>query len=402
MPYSNAGQSKQTPAVARRLARAFPALLALSGAGAGTAAAADGYFYCLSIVGAGAYYSDLFRGAESQAFAYAAEFASYLDGDGVPSTAYGGAVCYFQSSRSVAENELALRSRQDLTPLPVKRTGWQPYADDSPVGRPGGAGRAPSGSGFLCSFNPRAQEAERFFGGLFDRHGPCPSEGWGAYFTGDRKERLDRLIEARGLRPDRFIAAENPVNIQVSNNAMAFTCRDRNGTIKKAIVWDVAFMERLDRQAGSEWASVAVLGHEIAHHANSDTVQDNIPAPERREQELHADKWAGFALAQLGVDRDEAVAVFGLLGNGGNTHPPARQRVRWAGEGWDAGAAAGGGRRRPDPRHPPDRPTSDPPPQQQAAYCVTGFGVCPMSAPAAQGTPCYCPSAYGPVWGQVQ
>lgn len=384
-------------------------LLVLSGAGAGTAVAADGYFYCSSIVGAGAYYSGVFRGEDSRSFAYAAEFASYLDGIGVPSTAYGGAVCYFQRSRRAAEGELASISRQDFSPIPIHRTGWRPYAveDDRPAERPrpGGGGGAPSGSGFLCSFNPRAQETERFFGGLFNRHPPCPSEGWGAYFTGDRKERLDRLIEARGLRPDRFIAAENPVNIQANwrNNAMAFKCRDRDGTIKKAIVWDVEFMERLDRQAGSEWASVAVLGHEIAHHANSDTVQDNIPAPERREQELHADKWAGFALAQLGVDREEAVAVFGLLGNGGNTHPPARQRVEWAREGWDAGAAAGGGGRRPDPRRPGPSPQPYPTPQpQQSSYCVTNWGVCPMSAPAAQGDPCYCPSAYGPVWGQVQ
>ena len=398
-------------AVTKLLAKAAE-LLVLAGMSAFPVSADYGYFWCLSLVGGqGSYYSDVFGGDENQSFAYEGEFASYLDRTGVRSTDFGGAVCYFHPNRGAAEEELASRSHQErrLFPgYPVKLTGWKSGTGERPT-----EGGRTAGSGFLCSFNPRMQEAEGFLGGLFDRYGPCPTEGgrqWGSHFTGSRKSRLERLIEARGLRPDRFIAAENPSNIpNWRDNALAFTCRDRDGSVKKAIVWDVAFMESLDRKADSPWASVAVLAHEIAHHANSDTVQDNIPAPQRRQQELHADKWAGFALAQLGVAKSDAVAVFGLLGDGGTTHPSARERLKWASEGWVAGASQDPDRRRTDDRFPPDYdddrdvvPPPPPPPPKVAKYCVTDWGVCPMGQSLPPGQPCYCPSAYGPVWGKTQ
>lgn len=382
-------------------------LAMLASGGSVTAAGADLFFYCSSVTAQGTYFSEVFRGDLWQQLDYGAAFASYLDAEGVPSTAYGGAVCFSEPSRTAAEQSLSWAGGSSPGFIPVYRTEWTPYPDGPGPGNTGGDDHGSGASGFLCSFNPHTREPENYFGGLFNRHPPCPTEAWGAYFTGDKKQRLRELIEERGLRMDRFIAAENPVNVQAPwrNNAMAFACRDGSGEIKKAIVWDVDFLRRLDSQAGTEWASVAVLGHEIAHHVNSDTVQDRIPAPKRREQELHADKWAGFALAQLGVSRDDAVAVFGLLGDGGDTHPPARERVEWAREGWDAAASSGG--RRPNPRRDPGGGGGGPrrlppPPPNEVRYCVTAYGTCPMGVQLPPSSPCYCPSAYGPVWGQVQ
>lgn len=391
----------------RCLQQLLLAMVALAISGRATADGA--FFYCSSVTAQGTYFSEVFRGDPSQQFAYASAFAGYLDANGVPSSAYGGAVCYPEHNRAAAENSLSWAARASPGFVPVHLTEWPADSNNQNPQYPDedsydlddhSAGR----SGFLCSFNPRTREPERFFDEFFDRHPPCPTEAWGVYFTGDKKERLRQLIEARSLRMDRFIAAENPVNIQAPwrNNAIAFACRDGSGEIKKAIVWDVDFLRRLDRQAGTEWASVAVLAHEIAHHVNSDTVQDRIPAPERREQELHADKWAGFALAQLGVGRDEAVAVFRLLGDGGETHPPARQRVEWAGSGWDASPSRPGQRRPPTVPGPGPvdrRPTQTP---NSVGYCVTAYGVCPLAEQYPPRSPCYCPSAYGPIWGQVQ
>lgn len=34
-------------------------------------------------------------------------------------------------------------------------------------------------------------------------------------------------------------------------------------------------------------------------------------------------------------------------------------------------------------------------------YCVTPYGSCQLYQPLCVGSPCYCPSVYGPVWGNV-
>lgn len=34
-------------------------------------------------------------------------------------------------------------------------------------------------------------------------------------------------------------------------------------------------------------------------------------------------------------------------------------------------------------------------------YCVTFYGTCQLYQPLCIGAPCYCPSVYGPVWGNV-
>ena len=149
------------------------------------------------------------------------------------------------------------------------------------------------------------------------------------------------------------------------------------------IMWDPDFMGELDRSAGTKWASVAVLAHEIAHHANNDTGQGRLPAHKRREQELYADRWAGQRLRSFGARRNEAVAVFAQMGEGGETHPPSRQRVAAAGEGWDRAEEGGLGTGRstgPSTRSPPPQP-------RLAQFCLDGFGnpVCPTRPRSARG-----------------
>ncbi len=55
-----------------------------------------------------------------------------------------------------------------------------------------------------------------------------------------------------------------------------------------------------------------------------------------------------------------------------------------------------------------DRPAAGPSPMlipvQYCRYgaarlCATTYGACYLSGPLCVGDPCYCPSAYGPVWG---
>lgn len=217
-----------------------------------------------------------------------------------------------------------------------------------------------------------------------------------SYFSGNRRRILLKLIQADAQRADRYIAVEQPG----LRNAGAMKCRTRQGEWKKLIVWDPDFMRQLDDEAGTRWASVAVLAHEIAHHVNDDTDQDprRMSPGARKEQELYADEWAGYKLRGLGASLEEAVAVFRRMGEGGETHPPSASRVRRATKGWhDAGSSAPGTSR---PRSTP-RPTPPPvvmPVPLPATVCAnqyTGQPVCRLGVPLARGTLCSCPGIPG-------
>ncbi len=244
----------------------------------------------------------------------------------------------------------------------------------------------------------------------------CPTGGssYGSYLTGDRREALEALVKEAGVRQDRIITKEMPG----TKNAAAILCRERDGEIKQLVIWDPNFLSELDRRAGTEWASVAILAHELAHHLNNDTGQNpgKIPPHERREQELYADRYAGQKLREFGAPRDEAVAVFAELGSGGETHPPARLRVEAAGEGWDSASAPSNDPTPPPSGTPTDTPSNTPtlPPSSTgnsgfqgnwATGCVTNYGYClwtPGMTPALVGQSCYCPSAFGPIPGIAQ
>ena len=251
-----------------------------------------------------------------------------------------------------------------------------------------------TGNHFYCTFSPRLRATEGVFSALgTGRVPPCPagadrsdSQGTGffsSYFSGDRRVALLKLIRSTGVREDRILVMEKPG----FQNAAAAQCAMPDGEIKQLIMWDPQFMEELDNRTGTNWASVAVLGHEIAHHANNDTGQGQLPAHKRREQELYADRWAGQRLRSFGASREEAIAVFRQMGEGGSTHPPWRQRVAAAGEGWDrAGEVEPGPQRVPRPT-----PVPAPSPRRYVQYCLDQFGNAVCVAPTnPPGSLCEC------------
>lgn len=226
----------------------------------------------------------------------------------------------------------------------------------------------------------------------------CPSgrSSYGNYFSADRRRVLSDLIKATGVREDRIIMLEK----SGFQNAAAMQCEASDGEIKQLIMWDPEFMSELDRAAGTKWASVAILAHELAHHHNNDTGQNpgRIPAHERREQELYADRWAGQMLRGFGASRREAVAVFGQLGEGGDTHPPSRLRVKAAGDGWDRA----GPNPNPNPNPNPIPIPIPPPPPPIASVCMTNYGACQMMVPMPIGVPCGCQTMMGPIPGMTR
>ena len=229
----------------------------------------------------------------------------------------------------------------------------------------------------------------------------CPQGGsnYGNYFSGNRRQALEELIKEAGVRQDRIIAME----VHNFQNAAAVLCEEGDGEIKQLVMWDPDFLAKLDREAGTEWASVAVLAHELAHHLNNDTGQNpgRIPPHERRQQELYADRYAGQKLRQFGASKQEAVAVFHEMGEGGDTHPPSRQRVRAAGEGWDSASGKSS--------NPSNTGNSNHPGNTNhvrwASACMTNYGYCawdPMAPRVPVGSSCFCPSYYGPIPGIAQ
>lgn len=191
--------------------------------------------------------------------------------------------------------------------------------------------------GFVCSFNP---EEIRQKMDIISGRRRCPSARIAYRDYGSGVDKLMRqLIHYLGQNQNRFVLSEN----LGTNNAMAYACRKNSGEIVKAVEWDPRFLNYKARESGTPVGAVAILAHEIAHHVNGDTDQDHdLGSVTRKEQELHADYWAGVTLAKIGYRENETVAVFATLGSGGNTHPPAQLRVRAARAGWWSHAKGGG------------------------------------------------------------
>ena len=256
----------------------------------------------------------------------------------------------------------------------------------------------PGADKFVCMFDHgRPGEVSEFLGLGNSGKPRCPRGGnrYGNYFSEDRRSVLSELIRSTGVREDRIIAIEQPG----FQNAGAMQCETAGGEIKQLVIWDPDFLGELDRRARTAWASVAILAHELAHHHNNDTGQnpERLPAHERREQELFADRWAGQKLAEFGASREEAVAVFHFMGEGGDTHPPSRQRVIAAGEGWDRA----NDRPRRDPGGGGGGPVQPYPPQIATA-CWTQYGACYLLYPTPVGSLCQCTTVWGPIPGQAQ
>lgn len=80
------------------------------------------------------------------------------------------------------------------------------------------------------------------------------------------------------------------------------------------------------------WRSLGVLAHELGHHLAGHTFVHNQSSHDR---ELEADKYAGFILAKLGADLDQAIRWTDILNKqGSSTHPPRAKRTLAARKGW--------------------------------------------------------------------
>lgn len=107
---------------------------------------------------------------------------------------------------------------------------------------------------------------------------------------------------------------------------------------REAIVYNPAFLSEVTSRAGTAWAAVSVIAHEIGHHyyGHSRDRIDTLPSDVLHQRELDADYFSGFALARMGATIEEAEAAQQTLfdDHGTPTHPGSLDRLHAIQAGW--------------------------------------------------------------------
>lgn len=110
---------------------------------------------------------------------------------------------------------------------------------------------------------------------------------------------------------------------------------------REAILYNPSFLDDVNREAGTDWAAVSVIAHELGHHFYGH-VHGGIEgvAPDTlRAHELEADYFSGFVLARMGATLADAEAAQQALydDSPSETHPDSRDRLRFILTGWADG-----------------------------------------------------------------
>jgi hypothetical protein len=138
------------------------------------------------------------------------------------------------------------------------------------------------------------------------------------------------------------------------NNAYATVIRNQ-----RFIVYDNNFLENLDAHAGTKWASISVLAHEMGHHYRNHVVDQRGSTPPK---ELEADYFSGYVMAKMGASLAEARAAMEKIAaaRASGSHPARADRLSAIAQGWNQ--ASGGSATQPPVVTAPQPQT----PQQQA------------------------------------
>ena len=134
---------------------------------------------------------------------------------------------------------------------------------------------------------------------------------------------IDHILETVGLQASFEIRRANVPN------AAAVVYQG-----KRYILYNPSFIAAMDKAAGTPWASVAVLAHEIGHHLNGHTLdgKGSLPAIE-----LEADEFSGFALRKMGASLSEAQVAMRIVASAKatRTHPARGDRLLAIANGWN-------------------------------------------------------------------
>jgi hypothetical protein len=147
------------------------------------------------------------------------------------------------------------------------------------------------------------------------------------------------------------------------NNAYATMIRN-----KRYIVYDNDFLENLDGYAGTKWASISVLAHEMGHHYRNHIIDPQGSTPPK---EIEADYFSGYVMAKLGATLNEARAAMEQIASprASSSHPARADRLDAIARGWNYAKGLGnpttGGTTIPAPQ-----PQQNPPPPANDASWI--------------------------------
>ncbi|HYF03267.1 MAG TPA: membrane-binding protein [Patescibacteria group bacterium] len=102
---------------------------------------------------------------------------------------------------------------------------------------------------------------------------------------------------------------------------------------KRYVLYDKAFVARINNAVNTDWAGVSILAHEIGHHLNGHTLDSRGSS---RVGELEADEFSGFVLRKLGASLKDAQAAMATLSSkeASSTHPGRAERLTAIETGW--------------------------------------------------------------------
>lgn len=134
--------------------------------------------------------------------------------------------------------------------------------------------------------------------------------------------------------------------IDIMNLKVNFEVREANvpnaGAVffnnKRYILYNPNFIKQIDRAAGTDWASISILAHEIGHHVKGHVFRNN--GGSSHQNELEADEFSGLVLKKMGASLEDAqVAMRMISGNRASaTHPGKSDRLEAIARGWNAGS----------------------------------------------------------------
>jgi hypothetical protein len=140
---------------------------------------------------------------------------------------------------------------------------------------------------------------------------------------------VDNILSKIGLFRN-FTLQECP-NI---NNAVAKNIKNEKGYTFRYILYDNSFFESINGKASNDWAAVSVLAHEIGHHLNGHSLNNEGSS---HRYELEADYSCGFYLAKMGATLEEAQSAIQTLKyeKATATHPAKGDRLLAIERGWN-------------------------------------------------------------------
>lgn len=178
----------------------------------------------------------------------------------------------------------------------------------------------------------------------------------------EAREYINTMLDKINWRENFMIEEQNGIN-----NAYATIINNR-----RYIIYDNDFLENLDGYAGTKWASISVLAHEMGHHYRNHVVNSGGSTPPK---EIEADYFSGYVMAKLGASREEARAAMEQIASprASASHPAKMDRLDAIERGWNyangisstPGAGEGS-----QPSYPAPRPQQTPPPATNDANWI--------------------------------